>query len=337
MAIISSELVFKAPETVDDSSDNGGRVTNTTLVSGKVGVTFPLVFQAERIAGSQKWRKVFLANVNGDDLTLYYPKVWIHDVTPGDDYVIMALGTQRDTQGTKALTNYYGAGRLQSDVSVGGQTLVVDLEDNALKSGTYAIFRAGDLIRVHHESPSEVVQEMTIDTVTPDGSLPRVTITTVETLTDAHTVAQETKISSVLEPDQIEAWYENLVVTTAGDGDYDDTSYPIMGYNIGSKEITVTGTWSDATHATFVDDDGGSWGTWDTTSGDFSPTNPDTASALFTIYQAGLSGTFANGDTIVFDLHPSRCPIWEYRVVPAGAGSLAGDKVILLYGGESAS
>ena len=44
----------------------------------------------------------------------------------------------------------------------------------------------------------------------------------------------------------------------------------------------------------------------------------------------------ANGNTIVWQTHPNAIPIWETRVVPAGAGSQAGNGITAVFEGETA-
>jgi len=56
----------------------------------------------------------------------------------------------------------------------------------------------------------------------------------------------------------------------------------------------------------------------------------------FTIPAAAWGGTWANGETVTFITHPASIPIWEKRVIPAGANSLAGNKRIIVVRGESA-
>jgi hypothetical protein len=57
------------------------------------------------------------------------------------------------------------------------------------------------------------------------------------------------------------------------------------------------------------------------TSSTFSPTNPDTGQPYFAIESAGWGGTWANGDTVVFNTVPSAVPMLLCQVVPAGTSA----------------
>lgn len=340
MPIVTNDLKFKYPKTVSDGDGNGGRVSQNNIISGAIQNVFPHVFEADRLAGLITWRKVFPFQTS-DGLELYYAKFRLFEPTAGDDHILFGVGTQRDTQLSKAITRYFGTGWLYADVSSGGQTIEIVVSDAEMKSGTYAFVAVDDKIvitdKTTYDAAGGNIQELTVDTVTPHATENRVTITTVEQLAYSFTVAAKTKISSVYEHGSVIAGYDTFVVTTVGDGDYDDsaeTGYPIETPNDGSREIDVTLTWTDATHATVTDDESTNWGTWDTTAGDFSAL--DGTTLVFKIFQAGLSGTWASGDTITFTLHPAAAPIWERRKVPENCGSLANNKTTLVYSGQSA-
>lgn len=342
MAIVSTELKAFSAKTIDDTSNNGGRMSKNQIVSNVVQNVWPNAFQAERLAGSEKWRKLFFANRNDDDLILYYPQIRVFDITAGDDWIIFGAGTQRDTQGTKSISRYYGVGRLNTNVSSGTATIIVDLENNELKSGTYAVFVAGDTISITDkatfDSGTGNYEELVIDTVTPHATLAQVTIVTTTNLVNSYLVSSITKISSIYKPSDIIASYDNYVKTSAS-GTYDISTYPIDTDNIGTREITVTFTCTTGGSApifSVVDDESQSWGSWDTSGTDFSPTNPDFSKPLFTIYKAGIGGTWAINDTIVFQTHPAAAPLWERRKIPASCGSLANNKTISVFGGQSA-
>lgn len=342
MAIVSGELLVYSAKTNDDTSSNGGRMSDNQIISNVVQNVWPNAFQAERVAGSEKWRKIFFANRNDADLTLYYPQLRVFDITAGDDWIIFGAATQRDTQGTKSIPRYFGAGRLNTNVSSGTATIVVDVENVEVREGTYAFFVIGDKISITDKATYDAgtgnYEELEIDTVTPHATLAQVTITTTTNLVNSYLVSSTTKISSIYEPDDIVASSDNFVATSTS-GTYDDTTYPVDADNIGTREITVTMTCTTGgTSPVFsvLDDESQSWGSWDTSVGDFSPTNPDFSKPLFTIDDAGIGGTWAIDDTIVFQTHPAASPIWERRKIPAACGSLANNKTTSVFGGQSA-
>lgn len=342
MSIVSSELQGFSAKTNDDTSSNGGRMSKNQIISNVVQNVWPNAFQAERVAGSEKWRKLFFANRNDSDLILYYPQLRVFDITAGDDWIIFGAATQRDTQGTKSITRYYGVGRLNTDVSSGTATIIVDVEDVEVREGTYAMFVVGDTIGITDKATFDAgtgnYEELIIDTVTPHATLSQVTITTTTNLVNSYTSAALTKISSIYSPADIVASSDNFVATSSA-GTYDDTTYPVLADNIGTRELTLTLTCTTGgTSPVFgvLDDESSSWGSWDTSGTDFSPTNPDFSKPLFTIYKAGIGGTWAIDDTIVFQTHPGSAPVWERRKIPAACGSLANNKTTSVFGGQSA-
>lgn len=340
MPVLSSELQILKSATVTDTSANGGRLSTVLSASGVTNNLWPNVMLAERTAGSTKYRKVFAKNANDDDLTLSGSRLWLDKITPGDDWVVFFAGTQIDTQadivGTEAK---YGCGALQANVAAAGTTLIVDVEDNTLKSGNNAIFRAGGLIRITDKLlPTSVTgaeEFLTIDTVTPDATLPRVTITTTSGLLNPYTVAAGSRVMSVYEAGDVVATVGAAVATSVGTGDYDDTLNPIAGDNIATVQQAWTLTFTDATNYTLTGDTLGSVASG-TTASDFAPSNPDYTKPYFTLAAAGWSGVWAAGDTLTFTTVPAAVPVWESRIVPAGAASLSGDSTTLVFTGESA-
>ena len=67
----------------------------------------------------------------------------------------------------------------------------------------------------------------------------------------------------------------------------------------------------------------------------FAPQNPAFSKPYFTM-PANAITAMAAGNTIVLQTHPAAISIWIVRVIPAGCGSLAGDKVSIWFGGETA-
>ena len=134
--------------------------------------------------------------------------------------------------------------------------------------------------------------------------------------------------SPCLYEDEVVANYDNLVATTAGDGDYDDTSYPVQCHNDGAIEDTITITFTGAAAFTAAGVKAGSLGTGSTAS-DFSPVNPDTGQPYFTVLSDGWTGTWAAADTLVFSLHPSALAMWLKEVVPALTSAEPNNLVVL--------
>lgn len=334
MTILATELKAFYPATISDASANGGRVSFSPITSAALQNVFPHVFRAERLAGSTKHRKIFFRVNNDADETLYAPSIRLHAPTVGGDRVYFRVGTQRNTQGDlTGSERKFGVGTLKTTVTAGGSTLVVTVEDASLTG----IFQNGDKIRVTDKaSPSSTSgneEELTISGA-PTVSGVDVTITTTTPLANGYT-AGLTYVSSVYYPSaDLACTVDNWTETSAA-GIYNETTYPVLGDNIGTAEQTWTLTFTDATNYTVVGDTLGSVGSG-TIGTDFAPSNPAVSKPYFTLRSAGWAGTWAAGNTIVFQTHPPAIPIWETRVVPAGAASMAGNGITAVLEGETA-
>jgi len=332
MAILSSELKFYKSAVVDSTTANGGVMSNNVLTSGSPQNVFPNVLAAERVAGSTLYRKLFLKVANDADATLINPQLWLDVVTAAADWVVMFAGTQTDTQASIGTPRIYGCGTLKTSVSIGGSALVVTVEDSTITG----MFVDGDTIRITDKAtPSSVTgneQTMTISGA-PSVSGNDVTITTTETLAAAYTGAVA-RVMSVYEPSDVECSVDNWVETSSS-GTYDESTYPVICDNIGSIEQTWTLTFADATNFTVSGSTVGALASG-TVGVNYAPNNPNFTKPYFTLEFAGFGGTWANGDTLVFQTHPAALAIWEKRVVPAGAASLSGNYTTLAVAGESA-
>lgn len=341
MSILDSELLMFKSLVVNDTTSNGGKLDNTAQVTtGVVNNVWPSVFKAERLAGSTKYRKTFLKVQNDDDLTLYYPQLWLDIITPGDDWLTFFPATQIDTQnGITGAELHYGCASLQADVSAASSTFTVTVEDVSLiTGGADEIFRDGDTIRITDKvdptSGSGNEEEHTISGI-PTNSGNDVTITITGTLSNAFTTLANTRVMSVYEPvDTVSNW-DNWVETAVGTGTYDEaTTGNVVADNIGSIEETYELKFTDATHFTVRDAALNVIGSGDTGT-DFIPLNADNSKPLFAILFAGWAGTWTTDDTIDFQTHPAAIPIWQKRVVPPAAASLAGNKTTVAITGES--
>ncbi len=345
MAIVDAELTMLKSSVVSDAAANGGLMDNDALVtSGVVNNVWPSVFKAERLAGSTKYRKTFLKVANDADETLYNPQMWMDIITQGDDWVTFFAGTQTDIQsGISGSEDHYGCGSLNANISAGVSVIVVDVEDTSLvPGGADEIFRDGDTIRItNKDTPSSVTgtEEDLVISGTPTVSSLEVTITIVGTTANAYNTDDNTngtRIMSVYEPADILGAFSSFVDTTAGDGTYDDASYPPILDNIGTIDQTITITFTDAVNFGAVSDVAGVTLSSGAIGVDYSPNNPDFTKPYFTLETAGFADTWANGDTIVFHTSPASSAIWQKRVVPAGAASLTGNKAVVVFSGESA-
>jgi len=343
MAIVGSELKMYKSKVVSDEVGNGGLMDNSAqVISGVVNNVWPSVFKAERLSGGTKYRKTFLKVADDDDGTLFNPQIWMDIVTQGDDWVIFFAGTQTDTQNDITGTeNKYGCAVLQTNVSAGGGSVVVTVEDSSLASGNDAIFRDGDTIRItNKDTPSSVAgtEEIHVIDGAPGVSGNSVTLNLVNTLASPYNTTDNlygTRVMSVLEPSDIVASFANFAHNTAGDGIYNDSLHPVLLDNIGTINQTITITFTGATTFTVTSNVSGVTLTGGSTGVDYAPNNPDVGKPYFILEKDGFTGTWSSGDEIVFDTIPSAYAIWQKRIVPAGASSLTGNKAVVVFTGES--
>lgn len=334
MTILSSELIFYKSATVNDTSANGGRMSINPVTSGVLQNVFPNVLSAERTSGSTKYRKLFMKVANDDDLTLLTSKLWFDNITQAEDWAIFFAATQTDTQADiTGSERKYGCGTLKTTVVATNTTVIVTVEDSTLTG----VFQDGDEIRITDKvNPDSVTGNEEFATISGAPSVDGVdvTITLAAGLANGYTAGAGTRIMSILPASDIECTVDNWVETSTA-GTYDETTYPVICDNIGTIEQTWTITFTDATNFTVAGDTVGSLASG-TIGSDYSPSNPDFTKPYFTLESGGWGGTWANGETVVFQSHPAAYPVWEKRVVPAGCASLSSNKITLVISGESA-
>lgn len=329
MSIIANEIIYRKSVTNDDTSANGGRMGLTPVVSGVKNNVWPDVQAAERLAGSTKYRKNHVHIANDADLKLIAPKVFVENYTPGDDAVLIFGGTHVDTQATKTETRLYGCGKLNGDVIAGATSLSVLVED-----ATFNCIRNGDTIRISNKtSIADAVNnaEYVVVNSVPSYVGNVVTFNIATGLINAY-LAAATRVASVYLPGDAYGQVSGLVKTLGGT--YNDTNYPILVDSIGGVYQTWTLTFSSATAFTVVGDTLGSVGSG-TVGSNFNPLNADYAKPYFVVPAAAWGGTQVAGNTLVWTTSPATIPYWEKRVIPAGAGSLSGNKVVVVVEGES--
>lgn len=326
---------------VSANSTNGGRRSYTEVISGVINNVWPHVTKAQRLAGHTLFRFLYTLVADDDDGTLVAAEEYVDYPTDGDDYVIafvMPYGsTQADITGTE---RKYGAADLDADVSAGAGpiTFDVNVEDVALATGTDAIFVIGDKVRISDKvTPDAVAGNEEFGTLTAVSNVDTlVTLTISEDLANTYTVVAGTRVSAVMDYGDISTSVTSYTITTAGTGDYNHGSYPLILDNIGTVEDTLTFTWTAATSYTCVGSSGIEYGSG-TNGVDFEPINPDNSKPYFKLEFAGFSGVWASGDTMVIPVVEASFLMCLKRVVPAACDSLANNKVTTATTGESDS
>lgn len=331
MSVTTAEMKFYKALTINDTVANGGLMSANTYTSGAVQNVFQNVLSAERLAGSNKYRKLFCKVANDADETLYANTFWIHAPTAGADWVVFFAGTQTNTQSDiTGSERIYGSSVLATSVAASATTVVVNVED----ATTTGIFQVGDTIHITDKlTPSSTTgneETAEIDSIAAVSGT-QVTMTLTAGLLNGYT-ASLTTVSSVYEPGDVLCSVDNWVET--GAFTYDETTYPVVCDNIGTVEQTWTLTFTNSTTFTVSGNTVGSVGSGNITT-DFVPVNSAFAKPFFTLAFAGWGGSPAAGNTLVFKTHPAAVPIWEKKVTPANCASITGNNVYLVWGGET--
>lgn len=330
MSITSSELIWRKSLAVNDTTANGGRMSTNIVTTNVKNNIFPDVSQAERVAGSTKYRKVFIHVANDADLSLVAPRVYVESRTPGDDAVMFIVGTQRDTQvNITGSEQKYGSGQLNTNVVATATTM-----DVATEGAAFACFPIGMKIRISNKASVNGTGEeefVTVSGCTYVGAL--ATITFSPALTNPYN-SSNTKVSSVYEPADVETAIANFAISTTL-GTYNSGSYPVVGDSISTIEQDWTLTFTSPTAFNVVGDTVGSLGSFNIST-DCAPNNPSFTKPYFTLKALGFGGTWANAETITFKTSPAAIPLWYVRVIPTNAAALSGNSVIVALEGESA-
>lgn len=333
MAIQKSELKTYKSAVINDSASNGGIMSAVESVDDVAGNILPAINQADRIAGLTRYRKAFRKVANDADLALNNARAFVENYTPGDDRVLIFIGTQIDTQGDLTGTErVYGCGQLNATVGAGATSIDVLMED-----GTDDAIQDGDTIRISDKTDIDDSggneEERTVNGA-PVKAGDVYTITLDQALDNGYSAAS-TRVASIISVGTVQGSYSGFAVTAAGDGAYDDAGNPLELDNIGTIEDTFTLTFTSATDFDIAGLVAGDLGSGNISS-DTAPANPDFAKPYWTLRSAGFSGTFQAGDTIQFTTSPASIPIWYLHIVPAGAASITGNAVVVVVDGESA-
>lgn len=345
MVILATELKCMKALITNDASDNGGRISSVEIATGVKNNLWPDAPQTERLAGSTKYRKIFLKNANIDKLKGLDAKIFIETATPAADRVLIFPGTQTDTQAEIASYSgqLYGAGQLSADVSASATSFTVITENAA-----DAIFANGMLVRISNKADvtasgnEEFRRIKATGGVSWNGNAATITLETGEALENAY-LASNTKIASVIEAGEIWAKTDTWAISSPS-GTYNGwngtglvpsnlTDLRIVDHVAGIEQ-TWTLTFTSATAFTCVGDTVGAVN-GGTTSSDFAPNNATYSRPYFNLAASMWGGTWATGNTLTFKTHPAAVPIWQKRVIPSNTGSLSGDKVIVAWRLES--
>lgn len=334
MPIQDSEIVFRKPAIVSDGSDNGGVMSTTEIVDNLKNNVWPDVPQAERAAGSIRYRKVFVHMASGENLAMQETRIFVEAPASGDDRVLIFPGTQVDTRaGITGLERLYGVGALDAAISPGATSLAVNCE-----AGSDLIFRDGDLVRVSNkanlddpEGSEEYLRLAASGAVAWDGDLATLTLQNGTEVGNSYGAGS--RVSSCMEAGTVQAASSNWGESSAT-GTYDETTCPVMVDAIGTVEQVWTATFVSSTSFDVTGDRLGSLGAGSTAT-DTAPANPAFGRPYFILAAAGWSGTWQAGDVVAFRTSPAAVAVWFKRIVPPDCGSVASDVPVLAVVGSS--
>ena len=347
MPIEPIDIKFMKSVAISDIDSNGGRMSTNEAASGVKNNLWSDVPQSERLTGSTKYRKTFVKIANSASLKFFGARLFVETPTPGDDRVLIFLGSQTDVQSdiSGGVPHAFGCGNLDADVGAGVSVITVSVEDAA-----DAIFAPGDMIRISDKvtvsSPSGSEEFVRIGSNPADvawvGNVATLTFEPGTILDNAYSAAS-TRVASVIEVGDVftnsDTW---AVSSTAGlfsgwDGSgatpADITDLRIIDA-IAGMEQTWTVTFNSATTFTCVGDTVGPIG-GGSVSSDFAPTNAAFSRPYFTIPASLWGGTWAINDVVSFTSHPASIPVWQKRIIPPNTASLSGDRVVIGVSGES--
>lgn len=321
MAITSEQIKFYKSIYVNDSLTNGGRVSTNLITDGSLNNLFRNIQSSEREAGIDLYRKFFIKNENPNDLALLNPEIYIANVSSGEDYFQIAAGNDINNQSSADdITDWYGSGYLYDDFgSTESSFEVLCKQPSGLPSGCSIIIKDSS-----QQSEIEI-----IGTPTWNGSVATCVIsgeTGLNFLRDVSVVSAILPLNDITPV--LSNWSESSV-----SGTYDETTYPLTLYNIG----TITESWT----LTFIDSltfgvTGAIVGSigLGVVSSNFVPVNG--TGYYFNLNKSGWAGSWASGDTITFNTVHAAQSIWVKESVPAGAASQANNLMTVNLIGESA-
>jgi len=126
--------------------------------------------------------------------------------------------------------------------------------------------------------------------------------------------AADTNVGMCIEAGDIVANHSVPVVSSTA-GTFDEAGNPIVDNNPAAVEDDWTITFTSGTAFTCSGANEGSAGTG-AIGADFSPVNPNTGTAYFTISSLSWGGSWSSGDTLSFTTHPAAYPLWLKEIVP---------------------
>lgn len=310
MPLLTSDIkVFKSAN-ISDTTANGGVITNMELVD-VVGALFPNVDDAERQAGSTKWRKIFFKLVNNGNLPLVGARVYQDQDTTGTDTILFGAATVSDTQGDISPSiPLYCSVPLAVSVLAGGTIVQV-----TLPTGIDNFFKVGNTLRVTNKAAIDTLgneEFVGLTDMAVNGST--VSLTVSPPLSNNYQTTN-TRVMNVLSVGDLVALAKNPILNSAS-GTFDITK--VTCNNLSTVDTTWTLTFTSSSSFTASSSVVATPVVGNIIS-PFTVTNPTTTTPYLTIDPAAFSGTFTTGDTVSFSTSSATVPLWLKRVIPANA------------------
>jgi len=309
MSFSNEDLVTYRAINNSAALNNGGRMSENISISSSRGNIFPDISDTERATGSTLWRKLFWINKNDNNLSFRTPSAIMTQYTPGNDWVMMCLGTQSDTQiDIQNTTRFYGAAKLKNTVSTGASTFTVTLEDASM-----GIFATNDSIRISNALISEVHHNVSI---TRNGVDVDITLAEADSVVNIYN-SNETTVSSILPTGDLVTSYDTLnVISSSGILDY--SNHDIELFNAGTLYQNWTIKFYSPTQFTLSGDTLG-FIMLGSTSEDFIPLNGTVPYCI--LYKEIWQGSWNINDEVKFRTLPAAIALWFKRVVPSGSST----------------
>lgn len=315
MTIIATELNWYMSKVVSNATTNGGRISLNKITSALSNYWWPNLTVSELISGITRYRKSFLRINNPNNDVASSVQIWLWKPTPGADQLYLFKGTQTDIQSNISSPTLYGAGILETSVSVSGTELRVTVEDPAK-----VIFRDGETLRISDETivGTSGNAEFVVVSGTPtfNGSVAIITLATG--VTHAYT-SGVTWVSSVIESSNVVGTVSNKVVTSTS-GTFNESLVTVSSLGSLYQQVTLTFTSASAFIAT--SDEVTLTPATGSINSEFSVTNVAVGATYFVIPSTCWGGTFEAGDTVVFNTTPPAIPIWEQNIVPSSSPAI---------------
>lgn len=299
----------------DDPAANGGRPADGTMSLSVKNNAYPDVTSVQRSAGARRRRKIFLANLNAENLSADAPMVIVDRPTVYGDYAWFSPGDfdgrESDLTGAEPI---YGAADFAADAASGATTISLALEHAELA----AMLEVGREILLSNKADFEnmtssvgVEELRVIADVSVSGLIATVTLSAP--LEHDFTVEAGARASVVYRPPAQQA----RVTDWSGGG-----ASPVVLSNRGTIRQRWTISFTSATTYELAGDTVGGLGTFQVAA-QAAPVNPAawaSGAPYLTIPADSLTG-HTSGDAVTFYTDPAMTPIWVSNVIPPNVGN----------------